>query len=147
MTGKKEKISSDPTQDLVIFRSKEATKIKKPDKFTFESIDQEDKIKLLSDFKPYGGHYVLSIQLLNESLAPVSEVRIKFSFPPFFKLTRSYPPTIYIPESFEEGGMSKINLEFDELIREYAVPGEPHSGWVHISWVMFEQRKLVRSIS
>ena len=115
MTGKKEKISPDQTQDLVIFKSKEAAKIKKPDKFTFESIDQEDKVKLLCDFKPYGGHYILSIQLLNESLAPISEVKIKISFPKFFTLSRSYPPTIYIPESFEEEGLSKINVEFDEL--------------------------------
>jgi hypothetical protein len=115
MTGKKEKRSSDPTQNLVIFNNKDATKIKKSDKFKFESIDQEDKIKLLSDFKPYGGHYVLSNQLINDSLAPITEVRIKFSFPLFFKLTRSYPPTTYIPEPIEEGGLSKINLEFDEL--------------------------------
>ena len=115
MTGKKEKTSQDPTQNLVIFKSKEAAKIKKSDKFTFETIDQEDKVKLLCEFKPYGGHYVLSIQLLNESLAPISEVKIKIRFPTFFTLTRSYPPTIYIPESFEEGGLSKINIEFDEL--------------------------------
>ena len=115
MTGKKEEISSEPAQKLVIFKDKDATKIKKPEKFTIESIDQEDKIKLLSDFKPYGGHYVFSIQLINDSLAPITQVRIKLIFPPFFKLKRSYPPTIYIPEAIEEGGLLKFNLEFDEL--------------------------------
>ncbi len=115
MTGKKEEISSEPAQKLVIFKDKDATKIKKPDKFTIESIDQEDKIKLLSDFKPYGGHYVFSIQLINDSLAPITQIRIKLIFPLFFKLTRSYPPTIYIPEAIEEGGLLKFNLEFDEL--------------------------------
>lgn len=115
MTGKKEKTNPDLIQNLVIFKGKVTAKIKKPDKFTFESIDQEDKVKILSDFKPYGSHYVLSIQLLNESLAPISEVKIKISFPTFFTLTRSYPPTIYIPESFEEAGLLKINIEFDEL--------------------------------
>jgi hypothetical protein len=115
MPGKKQKTNPNPTQDLVIFKSKEAAKIKKPDKFTFETIDQEDKIKLLNDFRPYGGHYVLSIQLINESLAPISEVKVKISFPLFFTITRSYPPTIYIPECFEEEGCSKVNIEFDEL--------------------------------
>ncbi|MFX1345208.1 MAG: hypothetical protein ACFFAI_08860 [Promethearchaeota archaeon] len=115
MTGKKEKLASDSTQNLVIFKNEDVTKIKKSDKFTFESIDQEDKIKLLSDFKAYGGHYVLSIQLLNDSFAPINEVRIKIGFPLFFKLIRSYPSTIYIPESVEEMGMLKLNIEFDEL--------------------------------
>ncbi|MFW9877601.1 MAG: hypothetical protein ACFFG0_31330 [Candidatus Thorarchaeota archaeon] len=115
MAGKKEKTPPDPTQNLVIFKGKESAKIKKTDKFTFETIDQEDKIKLLSDFKPYGSHYVLSIELINESLAPISEVRIKISFPSFFTLSRSYPSTIYIPDSLKEEGLSKLNLEFDEL--------------------------------
>ncbi|MFX0082073.1 MAG: hypothetical protein ACFE94_10005 [Candidatus Hodarchaeota archaeon] len=115
MSGKKEKSGVDLAQNLVIFKSKESTKIKKPDKLTFERIDQEDKIKFISDFKTHGSHYVLSIQLLNESLAPISEVRIKISFPPFFMLTRSYPPTIYIPASYEEEGLTKLNLELDEL--------------------------------
>lgn len=26
------------------------------------------------------------------------------------------------------------NLKFDQLIREFAKPGDPMSGWVHISW-------------
>lgn len=28
----------------------------------------------------------------------------------------------------------KKNLEFDQLIREFPVEGEPMSGWVHVSW-------------
>jgi len=89
--------------------------IKKSDKITFETVDQEDKIKLLTDFRPYGGHYVLSLQISNESFAPISDVKVKISFPLFFTIIRSYPPTLYIPESFEEEGMSKVNIEFDEL--------------------------------
>jgi hypothetical protein len=115
MTGKKEKNPLDPTQKLIIFKNKEAAKFKKADKFTFETIDQEDKIKLLNDFKPHGSHYVLSIQLLNESLAPISEVKLKIRFPKFFTLTRSYPSTIYVPSSFEEEDLKKIIIEFDEL--------------------------------
>jgi len=28
----------------------------------------------------------------------------------------------------------KDNLKFDQLIREFAVAGQPRSGWVHVSW-------------
>ena len=115
MPGKKRKSESNQPHDLVIFKNKEAAKIKKSDKITFETVDQEDKIKLLTDFRPYGGHYVLSLQISNESFAPISDVKVKISFPLFFTIIRSYPPTLYIPESFEEEGMSKVNIEFDEL--------------------------------
>jgi len=115
MKVKKDGTNPEKTKNLVIFKSKEDQKSKKLPKYSFETIDQENKIKLLHEFKPYGGHYVLSIQLLNESLAPISEVKIKINYSNFLTLTRSYPPTIYIPEPIIEGEMFKIILEFDEL--------------------------------
>ncbi|MFW9864476.1 MAG: hypothetical protein ACFFEN_00115 [Candidatus Thorarchaeota archaeon] len=99
-------------QNLVIFKSKVE---KKQDQFTFETIDQEDKIKLAYDFQPHGGHYLYSLQLINESLAPITAVKIKIDYSKSLTLTRSYPPTIYIPEPIEEAKMIKINVEFDEL--------------------------------
>ncbi|MHA2005898.1 MAG: hypothetical protein ACXABO_00180 [Promethearchaeota archaeon] len=115
MPKKTENLDSGQTQDLVIFKEKEADESKKVSKYTFEAIDQEDKITLANDFKPYEGHYRYSIQLRNESLAPISEVKIKITYTNFLTLTRSYPPTIYLPESIEEGDISKLTLEFDEL--------------------------------
>ena len=114
MPGKKHNTVKKSTQDLVIFKGKESTKDVKPEEYSFEQIDQEDKIKLLTDFRPYGSHYVLSLQLLNESLAPITTVRIKISFPLFLIITRNYPHTLYIT-SFEEEGLSRVNIEFDEL--------------------------------
>lgn len=38
------------------------------------------------------------------------------------------------------------NLEFDEVIREYAKPGEPNSGWVHVSYSLEHNRNRVRNI-
>lgn len=35
----------------------------------------------------------------------------------------------------------KKNLEFDQLIREFAKPGIPDSGWVHISYVVSGNRQ------
>ena len=33
------------------------------------------------------------------------------------------------------------NLEFDQLILEYYIPGEPNSGWIHCSYVADQPRK------
>lgn len=38
------------------------------------------------------------------------------------------------------------NLEFDQLIREFAKPGDPHSGWVHVSYSRKKNRKQVLHI-
>ncbi|MFW9825236.1 MAG: hypothetical protein ACFFE4_20005 [Candidatus Thorarchaeota archaeon] len=118
MKEKKELVNSQGTQDLVIFKSKDKQVSEELPEYKFERIDQENKIKLLSEFKPYGGHYVLSIQLSNESRAPITEVRIKINYSNFLTLTRSYPPTIYIPEPIDEGETSKIILEFDEITEQ-----------------------------
>jgi hypothetical protein len=115
MREKKEGKKPRHTQDLVVFKSKEEQVSQEFPKYSFESIDQENKIVLLHEFKPYGGHYVLSIQVLNESLAPISKLKIKISYSNFLMLTRSYPPTIYIPEPIEEQEISRLILEFDEL--------------------------------
>ncbi len=115
MKEKRNGISPDLTQNLVVFKSKAEKKSKEFPKYSFETFDQENKILLLHEFKPYGGHYVLSIQLVNESMAPITEVKIKTYYSNFLTLTRSYPPTIYIPEPIEEGEETKITLEFDEL--------------------------------
>lgn len=40
----------------------------------------------------------------------------------------------------------KKNLEYDQLIREFGVPGDPTSGWVHVSWVEGKNRKMAFSI-
>lgn len=40
----------------------------------------------------------------------------------------------------------KNNLKFDQLIREFAKPGIPDSGWVHISYVATGNRQQVLHI-
>ncbi len=32
------------------------------------------------------------------------------------------------------------NLEYDQLIREFAIKDKPYSGWVHVSWSMLKNR-------
>ena len=43
-------------------------------------------------------------------------------------------------------GWCADNLEFDQLIRECAVPGDPTSGWVHISFREGNNRREVFSL-
>ncbi|MFW9895588.1 MAG: hypothetical protein ACFFD7_07280 [Candidatus Thorarchaeota archaeon] len=115
MKDKKEGIHPQHTQDLVIFKSKDEQVSQEFPQYTYEIIDQENKIKLINEFKPYGGHYVLSIQLINESMASITEIKVKINYSNFLTLTRSYPPTIYVPEPIDEGEISKIVIEFDEI--------------------------------
>ncbi|MHA2181024.1 MAG: hypothetical protein ACXAAH_06350 [Promethearchaeota archaeon] len=115
MNEKRDGTNPDRTQNLVFFKSKEKQESKEFPKYSFEAFDQENKINLFHEFKPYGGHYVLSIQLSNQSMAPITEVKIKINYSNFLTLTRSYPPTLYIPEPIVEKEISKLNIEFDEL--------------------------------
>lgn len=52
-------------------------------------------------------------------------------------------PGISNDELFE---WCKKNLKFDQLIREFAKPGDPTSGWVHISWKETGNRQQVLHI-
>jgi len=40
----------------------------------------------------------------------------------------------------------KANLQFDQLIREYAVADDPYSGWVHVSWLPAGNRNEVKQM-
>jgi hypothetical protein len=115
MDNKEKETSPDEVQDLVIFKTKIEYEREEKDKYLFESIDQEDKIKLEYDFRPFSGHYLYAILLSNQSLAPITDVKIKIKYPEFLSLTRCTPPTIHIPASIEQRGSKQINLEFDEF--------------------------------
>ncbi|MFX1307733.1 MAG: hypothetical protein ACFFDG_13055 [Promethearchaeota archaeon] len=106
---------NDKVHKLVIFKTKEDYQSEVIDRYTFEKIDQEDKIKLITELQPYGAHYRYSFIITNQSLAPISEVKIKIGYSNFLTLYRSYPPTLYIPEPIEDKNVSKITIEFDEL--------------------------------
>ncbi|MFX1304600.1 MAG: hypothetical protein ACFE9X_14695, partial [Promethearchaeota archaeon] len=116
MSKKESDKKQDRTHNLVIFKTKEDYQSKTLDKYSFEKIDQEDKIKLVNDFKPFGGHYRYSILLENQSLAPISEVKIKIKFPEFLTFTRAFPATLNISGGMvTEKDAKQITLEFDEL--------------------------------
>jgi len=116
MTDEKKEFNSKKTQDLVIFKAKEEDQRTAVAKYTFEKVDQEDKIKLFNDLIRYGGHYKYTIQLNNESLAPITNIKIKIIYPKFLKVSRWTPPTIYLPESIEDKQKMRITLEYDEVV-------------------------------
>ncbi|MFX1314877.1 MAG: hypothetical protein ACFE9T_03375 [Promethearchaeota archaeon] len=115
MNNKEEETRTNKVQDLVIFKTKIEYKRDKQDRYPFETVDQENKIKLGYDFRPFSGHYLYSILLHNQSMAPITDVKIKIKYPKFLLLTRCTPPTTGIPPSIEDKGLKQINLEFDEF--------------------------------
>jgi len=111
------KNGSDPSkiQSLVIFKSEIRETLQKEAE-ALESVEQEDQIKLIYEFKPYGGHYRYSILLINQSSKSITEVKIKIMFPGFLELHRCSPPTIIVDES-KKGidEVQQVKLDFNEL--------------------------------
>jgi hypothetical protein len=84
--------------------------------FSFEDVDQENKIKFSYDFIPFSAIYRYSILLKNESFAPITEIKAIIKFPEFLTLTRYSPPNLSIAFSkTDEQGIKQIHLEIDEL--------------------------------
>jgi hypothetical protein len=115
MPKKEEEPNPVQTQDLVIFKEKDEAQEEVIEKYSFETVDQEDKIKLFSDYRPFAGHFQYSILIDNQSLAPITEMKIKVKYPEFLTLSRLFPPSITIPQIKTENGINQLTLEFDEL--------------------------------
>ena len=114
--AKKAKVRGpDPAHELVIFKTKDEIQNKSVDEFSFETVDQEDKVTLRNIFVPFGGHYRYSIILDNSSLAPISDVKIKVSYPEFLMLTRCKGAIVHLPDVIKKKHLKKITLEYDEL--------------------------------
>ena len=114
MTKKYKRIEPESTHKLVIFETKKEKQSKIINKYSFETVDQEDKIILKNQFIPFAAHYRYSIYLENRSLAPITDLKIKVRYPDFLTLTRS-KSIIHLPDSFSKDGIKLITLEFDEL--------------------------------
>ncbi len=106
------------TQDLILFRELSAKDSKDIEAEPQQYVDQEDKIHLVYKLVPFGGNYLYSLLIMNESTAPITEVKIRIIIPEFFELCRSTPPTLTI-ESLESEDESN-----DEIIRENQVKME-----------------------
>jgi hypothetical protein len=83
--------------------------------YSFEDVDQENKIKLFHELVPYGAAYRYSITIVNESKAPITEIKIKINFPNFLEFTRITPQIINIMHSQSDVSGKQINFEIEEL--------------------------------
>ncbi len=101
--------------DLVYFKTKTDDHREAIHNYSFEKIDQEDKIKLANNFQPFGSHFQYSILVDNQSLAPITELKIKVNIPHFLTLSRCYPPMISLPRLIPNKDSNQLTLEFDEL--------------------------------
>ncbi len=102
-------------QGLVLFKSQESGKVE--ESTSFEDVDQENAIKLLSELGPLGGHYRYSVLLANQSQAPITEVKVKIKYPNFLSLARNSPPNLNIKNitSTSEKEINQLNIDFVEL--------------------------------
>jgi hypothetical protein len=127
--------------DIVYFKTEEDNESKVIENYTFEKIDQEDKIKLANDFQPFGGHFQYIILVDNQSLAPITELKIKVKVPQFLTLSRCYPTTINIANIKTEDNSNHLNLEFNEL-------NEKSNKQIHLHFIpnALDKRGEIRTI-
>ncbi len=103
--------------ELILFREPTAKEIKKFESVSLEYIDQEDKINLVCKSEPFGGNYLYSLLISNNSVDPITEIKIRVRIPRFLKLCRSTPPTITIETiNFEEDEEeTQVKIEFEVI--------------------------------
>lgn len=109
----------DDIKGLVVFREDNIQKSELQQKTEpLEYIDQEDKIKLVYDFKPFGANYLFSLVIANQSLAPITETKIRVRYPDFLSLSRSDPPTVSIDSLDIEEGEFQTRIEFEKINKQ-----------------------------
>jgi len=117
------------THELIIFNKVTGTESKPLEPEPLEYVDQEDKIHMVYKLVPFGGNYLYSLLIKNQSADPITQVKIRINFPGFFKLCRSTPPTLIL-EALESGEdesngdqkefeqQQQVVMEFESLDRE-----------------------------
>jgi hypothetical protein len=113
---KKPIIKNSKIHGLVIFKGPPIKDKSNETTTSFESVDQENKIILNHELAPFAASYRYSIVLINESAAPITEVKIKVKYPKFLLLSRITPPIISLDiPTQQEKDVSQINFEIDKL--------------------------------
>ncbi len=115
MTKENKQPNRKDIKGLVVFREDKSQKAKKEEDIPLEYIDQEDKIKLVYDFKPFGASFLFSLLIINQSLAPITEIKIRVRYPDFLFLARSNPPTVSIDSLDIEEGEFQTKIEFETI--------------------------------
>ncbi|MHA1671662.1 MAG: hypothetical protein ACTSV5_13970 [Promethearchaeota archaeon] len=119
MNDKKNPVDDKKISDLVVFRDELPPRGLHEEVISLEQIDQEDKIKIIHELKPFGSLYRYSSLIANQSKAPIKEVKIKIRFPEFLDLIRSDPPNMILdPINLEEDEDKQVRIQFNELAPE-----------------------------
>jgi len=119
MNDKRNPTDDNKISDLVSFRDEPTPKGLHKEVISLEQIDQEDKIKLIHELKPFGSMYRYSSLIANQSKAPIKEVKIKIRFPEFLDLIRSDPPNMILdPLSGGEDEDKQVRIQFNEIAPE-----------------------------
>ncbi len=125
MERKSKDKNQEETHELILFNEDFGPESKPFEPEPLEYVDQEDKIKMVYKLVPFGGNYLYSLLITNQSADPITQVKIRINFPGFFKLCRSTPPTLIL-ESLESGkdvnnryqkeiNQQQVVMEFDRL--------------------------------
>ncbi|MHA1349943.1 MAG: hypothetical protein ACTSSC_01380 [Promethearchaeota archaeon] len=108
--------------ELLLFDERTGTEPKAFVPEPLEYVDQEDKINLVYKLVPFGGNYLYSLLITNQSADPITKVKIRINFPGFFKLCRSTPPTLIL-ESLEseedESNSDQKEIERQQVVMEF----------------------------
>ncbi|MHA1390640.1 MAG: hypothetical protein ACTSQT_00145, partial [Promethearchaeota archaeon] len=108
--------------ELLLFDERTGTEPKAFVPEPLEYVDQEDKINLVYKLVPFGGNYLYSLLITNQSADPITKVKIRINFPGFFKLCRSTPPTLIL-ESLEseedESNSEQKEIERQQVVMEF----------------------------
>ena len=110
------------THELILFNESTKTESKQFAPEPMEFVDQEDKINMIYKLVPFGGNYLYSLLITNQSTDPITEVKIKINFPGFFKLCRSTPPTLIlesIESEVDENNNEQKEIEQQQVVMEF----------------------------
>jgi hypothetical protein len=116
MSNRKDPQQREDIKGLVVFGEERTQKSQQQQGVApLEYIDQEDKIKLVYDFKPFGANYLFSLLIANQSRAPITEIKMRVRYPDFLFLSRSVPPTVSIDSLDLEEGEFQTRIEFAKV--------------------------------
>ena len=98
-------------KDLVVFKKEKRVKVIEQEIITTEQIDQEDKIKIVHEFKPFGSSYRYTLLIANQSKAPILEAKLKVRFPEFVDLIRCHPAECNNGLVTMEDGVKQLKIQ------------------------------------
>jgi hypothetical protein len=115
MTGERKQPNDINLKGLVVFKEERSPKIIEQESISLEQIDQEDKIKIIHEFKPFGSAYRYTLLIANQSQAPILEAKIKVRFPEFVELIRCNPPECNNELEQSEDGVKQIKIQAKKI--------------------------------